>query len=67
MIRTFAATFLIVGLSACGQSDNDVGGVSAGEARALNDAAAMLDKEMPAPITDDQANSSRNMADPTQP
>lgn len=40
------ALFLIP-LSGCGASDEDqdVGGVTAGEARALNEAAAMLDRQ----------------------
>jgi len=37
-------------LASCGAADDDpgVGGVTAGEARALNDAAAMLDRNAPA-------------------
>lgn len=51
MIRSASLLLLFV-LTACGQSsDSDgVGGVSAGEARALNDAAAMLDARASANI-----------------
>lgn len=44
MIRT-ASLLLALILSACGSAadDDGVGGVSAGEAKALNEAAAMLD------------------------
>lgn len=41
----FAVLALFMGLSACGASEEDaaVGGVTAGEAKALNEAAAILD------------------------
>lgn len=45
VIRLFAG-LMLAALAACGASDNDpgVGGVTAGEAQALNDAAEMLDQ-----------------------
>lgn len=44
LIRHSAAVAALVGLAACGPApDEGVGGVSASEASALNDAAAMLD------------------------
>ncbi len=49
MIRLSLAFTLSIILSGCGQSQSDVGGVSASEAKALNDAAAKLDAEMPPP------------------
>ncbi len=47
MVRWMIAAAVLVTLSGCGASDedSDVGGVTAGEARALNEAAAMLDKQ----------------------
>ncbi|MEJ7934565.1 hypothetical protein WG907_09885 [Sphingobium sp. AN558] len=43
-IRPYAAVAAAFGLAACGSApDEGVGGVSASEASALNDAAAMLD------------------------
>ncbi|MGE4429180.1 MAG: hypothetical protein AB7E05_00395 [Sphingobium sp.] len=40
-------TLFLMPLAGCGASDEDqdVGGVTAGEARALNEAAAMLDRQ----------------------
>lgn len=45
-LNRLAAGMLLIMLAACGGSDNDpgVGGVTAGEAQALNDAAEMLDE-----------------------
>ncbi|MCJ2178648.1 hypothetical protein [Novosphingobium album (ex Hu et al. 2023)] len=41
----------VLALAACGKADNDPGpgGVTVGEARALDDAAAMLDARRPPP------------------
>lgn len=49
MKRWFLLTALAV--AACGKADNDPGpgGVTVGEARALDDAAAMLDSRRPPP------------------
>lgn len=56
MIRLALALALSITLPGCGQSENDVGGVSASEAKALNEAAAKLDAEMPPPEPVDNAN-----------
>lgn len=47
LFRMMTAGLLALALAACGASDEDrdVGGVTAGEARALNEAAAMLDAQ----------------------
>jgi len=47
MLRMMTAALLAMTLAACGASDEDrdVGGVTAGEARALNEAASMLDAQ----------------------
>ena len=44
---TVPALSLLLGLTACGQADNDPGpgGVTVGEARALDEAAEMLDSQ----------------------
>jgi hypothetical protein len=46
-MRTLFLAFAIILLAACGQKDTDPGpgGVSVGEARALDDAASMLDQQ----------------------
>lgn len=46
-IRSVAAPGLLLLLAACGQSDSDPGpgGVTVGEARALDEAAAMLEEQ----------------------
>ena len=46
-MRMIAAPGLLVLLAACGQSDSDPGpgGVTVGEARALDEAAAMLEEQ----------------------
>ncbi len=51
-IKFAAALALLLPLNACGPTDEDpgVGGVTVGEARALNEAAAMLDKARPADV-----------------
>ncbi len=46
MNRLFLLPAVLV-LAACGQSESDVGGISAGDAKALNEAAAKLDAQMP--------------------
>jgi len=45
--RWMIAAAMLMALSGCGGSDEDrdVGGVTVGEARALNEAAAMLDQQ----------------------
>ncbi|MEC3910218.1 hypothetical protein U5A82_06910 [Sphingobium sp. CR2-8] len=77
MIRTTIALASIMMLAACGSGSQDgVGGVSAGEAQALNDAAARLDAQTgaatradpglnPAAVTAAQAN--RNRTAPNAP
>jgi hypothetical protein len=47
--RLAPALPLLAALGACGSSDNGVGGVTAGEATALNQAAEMLDARSSAP------------------
>ena len=55
MIRSLAISLLLP-LAACGSASGDgVGGVSASEASALNDAAAMLDARTGAARTDENA------------
>ncbi len=51
-VRTPTALLVLALCAACGESasGDGVGGVSAGEARALNEAADMLDKRPAAPI-----------------
>lgn len=46
-IRSVAASGLLLLLAACGQSDSEPGpgGVTVGEARALDEAAAMLEEQ----------------------
>jgi hypothetical protein len=46
-MRYLVAAIAVLGLAACGQRDTDAGpgGVSVGEARALDEAAAMLDRQ----------------------
>jgi hypothetical protein len=46
-MRYLFPALAIFGLAACGQKDTDAGpgGVSVGEARALDDAASMLDQQ----------------------
>jgi hypothetical protein len=55
-MRILFNLLLLLLLTACGSASNDpgVGGVTRGEAEALNDAAAMLDQTEPPPrLTDD--------------
>jgi hypothetical protein len=58
-----AALCLTIGLTACGQSDDGVGGVSAGEADALNNAAEMLDNRGAPQAFDANAGNSANAFD----
>lgn len=56
-MRAFLAIAAFVPLSACGPSDNDPGpgGVTVGEARALDEAAEMIDKRrIPADVLAEQ-------------
>ena len=48
-MRSGILLLAVLALSACGQSDSDPGpgGVTVGEARALDEAAAMLDERRP--------------------
>jgi hypothetical protein len=49
IMRGLAALALTVGVAGCGQNDNDPGpgGVTVGEARALDEAAEMIEQRRP--------------------
>lgn len=49
MTKAIVAMMALLALGACGKSDNDPGpgGVSVGEARALDEAAAMIEQRRP--------------------
>ncbi len=51
-MRTGIVLLLVMLVAGCGSAPNDpaVGGVTRGEAEALNDAAAMLDQNEPPPL-----------------
>lgn len=53
-MRRITLPLLLIGLSACQANDNDpgVGGVTVGEARALNEAAASLDAQALPPLNE---------------
>lgn len=53
MMRKFAVLALALGLAGCGQNDNDPGpgGVTVGEARALDEAAEMIEQRLPSETT----------------
>lgn len=61
-----AMTAIMASLCSCGQPDSDAGGVSASEASALNDAATMLDAQMPSNLTlDDPVKNAAEGSSPT--
>ena len=55
-MRSIFSTILLIGLAACGPEQNDPGpgGVTVGEAKALDEAAKMLDERNTPPETSDQ-------------
>ncbi len=52
MRQVFTAAMLALALTACGRSDQDIGGVSPDEAEALNEAARTLDEQAPPPLNE---------------
>lgn len=66
ILRYITAIMLAAALGACGGGPNDpgVGGVTRGEADALNDAAAMLDDQS---ITPSLTNDTTEVPEPPQP
>ena len=58
LLPPLVALALALPLAGCGAKDNDpdVGGVTVGEARALNEAAEMLDEQVVAETMDDPDN-----------
>ncbi len=50
--KVLTAAMLALALTACGRSDQDIGGVSPDEAEALNEAAETLDAQAPPPLNE---------------
>ncbi|MFO1255510.1 MAG: hypothetical protein U1E37_07550 [Sphingomonadaceae bacterium] len=49
-MRIFAPILIPLALAACSDPNRTAGGVSEGEAKALDDAAEMLDRQNPPPV-----------------
>lgn len=49
-MRTLAPALMLLALAACGDDNRTAGGVSEGEAEALDQAAEMLDQQNPPPV-----------------
>jgi uncharacterized lipoprotein len=54
-MRTVVPVLMLLALAACGDDNRTAGGVSEGEAKALDEAAQMLDQQNPPPVQPRQA------------
>lgn len=53
-MRRFAPVLMVLALGACGDDNRNAGGVSEGEAKALDEAAEMLDQQRPPAVQPQQ-------------